>query len=341
MIVYIYPVKTAFTERDILMLKSEHRVKPLAFTQSPLLLPLFFILQFFQLLLLLPFTTHYMCFFGGYHSMIPVFFGQLFSIPTFIQAGGTDAVNMPSINYGNFRKTWLKKATTYSFLNCTKILPVAESLVAYNYSYDLSIPKKQGLKNLIPNLKTPIQVIYNGFDAELWKDLGSKRIPYSFITVSKGISKTQRAKVKGIDLIEILAKEFPENHFTLVGDAEYISKNKNIKVVGSLNQDEMVTILNQHQYYLQLSTSEGFPNALAEAMLCGCVPIGSAVGDIPNIIAETGIILENRDINKLKNIISSIDQNFFSQQSELARKRIILNFSFEKRQNALLSLFQS
>ncbi|AFL85836.1 glycosyltransferase [Belliella baltica DSM 15883] len=341
MIVYIYPVKTAFTERDILMLRSEHRVKPLPFTQSPILLPLFFILQFFQLLLLLPFTTHYMCFFGGYHSVIPVFLGKLFSIPTFIQAGGTDAVNMPSINYGNYRKKWLKKATTYSFLNCTKILPVAESLVAYDYSYDSSIPKKQGLKNLIPNLKTPIEVIYNGFDAELWKDLGKKRTPYSFITVAKGISKIQRAKVKGIDLIENLAKEFPDFHFTLIGDASYLPKRKNIKVVGSLNQTEIVAILNEHQYYLQLSTSEGFPNALAEAMLCGCVPIGSAVGDIPNIIADTGVILESRDIKNLKNIISSLDQSLFDLKSEMARKRIILNFSFEKRRNALLSLFQS
>ena len=110
MIVYIYPVKTAFTERDILMLRSEHKVIEFEFTQSPVLLPFFFIFQFFQLLLLLPFTTHYMCFFGGYHSVIPVFFGKLFSIPTFIQAGGTDAVNMPSINYGNYRKKWLKKA---------------------------------------------------------------------------------------------------------------------------------------------------------------------------------------------------------------------------------------
>lgn len=341
MIVYIYPVKTAFTERDILMLRSKHTVIPLAFTQSPVALPFFFVLQFFQLILLLPFTSHYMCFFGGYHSVIPVFLGKLFSIPTFIQAGGTDAVNMPSINYGNYRKKWLKKATTYSFMNCSKILPVAESLVAYDYSYDSSIPKKQGLKNLIPNLKTPIEVIYNGFDAELWKDLGKKRTPYSFITVAKGISKTQRAKVKGIDLIENLAKEFPEYHFTLIGDAEYIPKSKNIQVIGSLNQDEIVTILNQHQYYLQLSTSEGFPNALAEAMLCGCVPIGSAVGDIPNIIAETGFILEHRDISKLKNIISSLDQDLFAKHSQMARKRIILNFTYEKRQNALLSLFHS
>lgn len=341
MIVYIYPVKTAFTERDILMLRSEHKVKPLAFTQSALALPFIFVFQCFQLLLLLPFTSHYLCFFGGYHSVIPVFFGKLFSLPTFIQAGGTDAVNMPSINYGNYRKKMLKKATTYSFQNCTRILSVAESLVAYDYSFDSSIPKKQGLKNLIPNLKTPIQVIYNGFDANLWKDLENKRTPYSFITVAKGISKIQRAKVKGIDLIENLAREFPDYHFTLVGDSKYISKNNNIRVMGSLNQDEMATLLNQHQYYLQLSTSEGFPNALAEAMLCGCVPIGSAVGDIPNIIAETGFILESRDLSILKNILSSLDQDLYTKQRKMARKRIILNFTFEKRQNALLSLFQS
>ncbi|MCH7414273.1 glycosyltransferase family 4 protein [Belliella sp. R4-6] len=341
MIIYIFPVKTAFTERDIHMLRAEFKVKALAFTQSPLMLPFFLILQFFQLLILLPFTNHYLCFFGGWHSVIPTFFGKLFNIPTFIQAGGTDAVNMPSINYGNYRKKWLRKATTYSFLNCSKILPVADSLVGYDYHYYPNIPRKQGLRNLIPNLKTPVQVIHNGFDSVFWENLEKERFPYSFITVAKGISKSARAKVKGIDLIEMLALEFPQYKFTLLGDEEYVPNSKNIHVIGSMQPKEMVAILNQHQFYLQLSTSEGFPNALAEAMLCGCVPIGSAVGDIPAIIGNTGLILENRDFEKLKNLVQMVDRDLFSEKSKLARDRIVSEFSFEKRKNALLSLFKS
>src|SRR5690606_23316727 len=113
------------------------------------------ILQFFQLLYFLPKTSHYLCFFGGYHSVLPTFIGKLFRIPVFIQCGGTDAMNMPEINYGNFRKKWLRKATVYSFKNCSKILPVAESLIRQDYTYDHNISSKQGLLNLIPDLQTP------------------------------------------------------------------------------------------------------------------------------------------------------------------------------------------
>ncbi|MCH7401902.1 glycosyltransferase family 4 protein [Belliella kenyensis] len=339
MLLYIYPVETAFTQRDVAMLHESYKVKCLKFTQSPVLLPFFFLLQFFQLLLFLPFTNKYLCFFGGYHSILPVWFGQKFGIKTYIQSGGTDATNMPVIQYGNFRKKWLRKATVYSFQNCTKILPVADSLVGYDYKYDENIPTKQGLKNLIPSLQTPIEVIYNGFDHEFWKDLGQERTSNSFITIAKGISHPTRALIKGIDLIEFLAGSFPDCTFTIVGDQNYPSKSKNIHLIGELNADSLKSELNKHRFYLQLSMSEGFPNALAEAMLCGCIPIGSAVGDIPTIIGKTGLILPKKDVNllkfKLKDFLSIANQNLLRS---CARNRIVDNFTFEKRKRALLKV---
>ena len=156
MILYTYPVRTAFIERDLKMLEPQFEIKALEFTQNPKTLLFHFVKQFFQLLWFLPYTDQYLCFFGGYHSVLPVWFSKVFKKKCLIQAGGTDCMNMPEINYGNFRKTWLRKATTYSFKNCDNILPVAESLVKTNYSYDPRISSHQGLLNLIPDLQTPI-----------------------------------------------------------------------------------------------------------------------------------------------------------------------------------------
>lgn len=338
MVVYIYPVQTAFTQRDVDMLQTKHKVKCLAFTQSPILLPIYFLIQFFQLLLLLPKTKTYLCFFGGYHTVIPVWFGGLFGIKVLIQAGGTDAVHMPSIGYGNFRKKWLKMATVYSFKNCTKILSVADSLIGYDYTYDEQIETKQGLKNLIPDLQTPIEVVYNGFDVDFWKDFNNERIPNSFITVAKGISNSTRAKIKGIDLIEKLALAFPEFHFTILGDSTYTTKAKNIQIIPASQPEQLRQILNQHIFYLQLSTSEGFPNALAEAMLCGCIPIGSAVGDIPAIIGTSGRILSKKDFTKLKALILDLTQTHdLKSKRHKARQRIVEHYSYDKRKEALLS----
>ena len=46
--------------------------------------------------------------------------------------------------------------------------------------------------------------------------------------------------------------------------------------------------------------SEGFPNALCEAMLSGCIPIVSNVGAMPKIVKETGYLLLKKDIYLLK-----------------------------------------
>jgi glycosyltransferase involved in cell wall biosynthesis len=336
MIIYTFPIRTAFIDRDLEMISSEMEIKTLEFTQSPIKLPFYVLLQFFQLLWYFPRTTQYLCFFGGYHSVLPVWFGKTLGKKVLIQAGGTDCMNMPEINYGNFRKKWLRKATIYSFKNCSLILPVAQALVKQDYHYDPTIPPKQGLLNLIPDLKTPIQVIPNGFDTEFWKDLGEKRTPFSFISVATGTSHQARAQVKGYDLIEQLAANHPEWTFTLAGDSNYSSLNPNVTVLGKQGINELRALYNSHQFYLQLSTSEGFPNALGEAMACGCIPIGSAVGSIPEIIGDKSLILQQKNSSDLENLLSNLEQTQLKSYSASAVRRIQTHFNYSFRQVLLL-----
>lgn len=336
MILYTFPVWTAFIDRDLEMIQPSTEVKPLEFTQSPIRLPFYFILQFFQLLWFLPSTSQYLCFFGGYHSVLPVWFGLVFGKKCTIQAGGTDCINMPEIGYGNFRKKWLRKATVYSFKNCSLILPVAEALVKQDYTYDPKIKPKQGLLNLIPDLKTPIKVIPNGFDTDFWKDLEKERNSFSFISVATGTSNPSRAIVKGYDLIEVLAAKHPDWIFTLIGDPYYSSPNTNIRVLGKMSPAELRDAYNSHQFYLQLSTSEGFPNALGEAMACGCIPVGSGVGAIPEIINKAGFILEKKDPDQLEKILNSVPNFDLDDLRNKAAKRIKTNFSFSVRKKLLL-----
>lgn len=334
LILYTFPVRTAFIDRDLEMIRPVAEIKPLEFTQSPIKLPFYFILQFLQLLWFLPRTSQYLCFFGGYHSVLPVWFGKVFGKKCTIQAGGTDCINMPEIGYGNFRKKWLRIATVYSFKNCSLILPVADALVKQDYSYDPQINPKQGLLNLIPDLMTPIQVIPNGFDTDFWRDLGKTRKPLSFISVATGTSNPSRAIVKGYDLIEQLAALHPDWNFTLVGDSEYSSPNQNVTVLGKMKPTELLDFYNSHQFYLQLSTSEGFPNALGEAMASGCVPIGSAVGAIPEIIGDSGIVLPQKKLEELNSEIFTLTS--LSERTPSPRQRIQRFFSFPFRKKLLL-----
>ncbi len=337
MIIYTFPIHTAFIDRDLEMISPSTKIRPLVFTNQPTQLPFYFILQFFQLLWFLPKTDQYLCFFGGYHSVLPVWFGKVFGKKCTIQAGGMDCMNMPEIGYGNFRKKWLRKATIYSFSNCTQILPVAASLVQHDYRYDPRINPKQGLLNLIPNLKTPTQVVHNGFDTEFWKNQGNTRAHLSFISVATGTSTSSRAIVKGYDLIERLAENHPDWSFTLVGDKDYRSPNSNVKVLGKLSPMQLKELYNEHQFYLQLSTSEGFPNALGEAMACGCIPVGSAVGAIPEIIGTSGLVLQRKDLQLLEDELENLFKKDFDHLSQENSKRIASEFNFDKRKRLLLS----
>ncbi|WP_332911262.1 hypothetical protein [Algoriphagus boritolerans] len=66
MILYIFPVRTAFIDRDLEMISPVAKIKPLEFTQSPVLLPFYFILQFFSVALVL-----------ACHLPIPLFFWRI------------------------------------------------------------------------------------------------------------------------------------------------------------------------------------------------------------------------------------------------------------------------
>ena len=340
MILYISPVPTAFIRRDIEMLRHDFHIIHLHFTTNPYLLPFFFVFQLFQLLTLLPFTKKYLCFFAGYHTILPVFLGKLFGKEVIIESGGTDAMHLPKIDYGNYRKKWLKKATVYSFKNCSLILPVAHSLVKSTYTYDPDSPKNQGLLHLIPDLKTKIQVVYNGFDDQFWSDDLRDKIPYSFVTVATGISKKNRALVKGIDLVLEMAKAFPKYSFTIIGDKNFLTDLPNIKLLPSLSQNEIREVYRSSQFYLQLSYSEGFPNALAEAMLCGCIPIGSNVGEIPKIIGETGFILHQKNVTLLHGLIAGLETFNLEKLRISSSQRISNNFSYSLRKEKLMGVLK-
>ena len=334
MILYSFPVRTAFIDRDLEMIRPVEQIIPLEFTQTPWKLPFYLVLQFFQLLWHLPKTSQYLCFFGGYHTVLPVIFGKVFGKQCTIQAGGMDCINMPEIGYGNFRKKGLAWATTYSFTHCSLILPVAEALVNQEYGYDPRISPKQGLLQLIPGLKTPIQVIPNGFDTDFWQDLGLERVKQSFISVATSTSTPARTRVKGYDLIEQLAASRPEWTFTLVGDSNYKPQSTNIQVLGKETPASLVQLYNTHEYYLQLSSSEGFPNALGEAMACGCVPIGSAVGAIPEIIGDTGLLLKRKELGTLQTLIHEMLAG--KRQLTSPRARIERYFTYAHRRKLLL-----
>jgi len=345
-LIYLYPSDSSFIRKDIHFL-SEHFVvleQKVNWTKKSRLIHLF-ISQLFFLVKHFKEVDFIIIMFAGYWSLIPTLFGKLFKKPTFIILGGTDCCSYPHLNYGSLRKPLLKRAIKWSLELATKLLPVHESLVEYEATYDdRCLIKKQGIKSFFPNLTTTIQTIHNGFDGLFFEYKPNIKQPNTFICVASVSSKTT-FELKGIDIIVQLAQLNPSHNFTIIGLSDNILKTipalKNLHLLNYLTKEHFLKHLQASEFYLQLSISEGFPNALAEAMLCGCIPIGSNATSIPSIIDETGFIIKKRDISEIQSCIehtTQLDATAKVNLANKARNRINEQYSLEKRKASFLTL---
>ena len=277
--------------------------------------------------------------FGGYWSVLPSLLGKLFKKPVYIILHGTDCTAFPSINYGSLRKPLLKKACEITYHYATTLLPVSESLIYSSNTYSTfknTTEHLQGIKHFFPQINTPYKVILNGVNDQFWhQESHIVKQPNTFITVIS----TGQFTLKGGDLILEVAPLFPSHTFTFAGmdcPTDIIPPD-NVLFLGKVSPEELRTLFSTSTYHFQLSISEGFGMSLCEAMLCGCIPIGSAVNMIPEIIGETGFILEKRSMKDLTTLLKQIatEQNN-TALGKSARTQIISDFSIEKRAFKLL-----
>ena len=349
-LLYIFPEKSSFILKDIGFLSRHYRViTPGHDWKNKSLTPLNFLKQFLFLCRNLPGSKAVFVMFGGYWSFLPALAGKITRIPVWIIPGGTDCVSFPSLGYGSLRKPVMRTFIRWSFSLCTELLPVDESLVnsAYTYLPDSDYPR-QGFRFFFPRLKTPYRVINNGFDPGFFNSDPDIKKENSFIAVAP-VNNLMRVRVKGIDTVIMLARKFSDCSFTIVGLSDVVAAKlaplpENIKIYPFMPQQKFLGLLSESRYVLQLSVSEGFPNALCEAMLCHCIPVGSAVGSVPSIIGDAGYVMASPDPEYLAARMHEIlgaDADTRRQLGLMARERIASLFHISRREKQFLDLLET
>ena len=336
-IIFVYPFKSSFIRKDEELLKLKFNVISLFFQPIPKYrTPIVMLIQVFQLLKHIKGCRGIVCQFAGFHTFFPVIIGRIFDVKISIILLGAECHNYPNIQHGNYRKKLLRMFTGFTFQFANQLLPIDQSLVKFNNNYDKTEPKDQGFLGLFPNLKTKYQVIPHGFNDSqfILSEVSAK--PKTFITAASSIAPPVFQR-KGIDLILEAAKELPDCHFTILCKNNYLNPDDlpiNVKLLEAVPYEKLPQVLASHKYYIQASIAEGLPNALCEAMLCGCIPIGSNVFAIPYIIDNTGIIINERSSDALvlgiKNLINNDE---FS--AEKSRSRIQELFPISAREQLL------
>jgi glycosyltransferase involved in cell wall biosynthesis len=226
---------------------------------------------------------------------------------------------------------------------------VHESLIRYRYTYFPEATHEfQGIAHFCPSLNTPWRPIHNGFAIDYFHALQGGKRPLSFICVA-AIDGERRFRVKGMDSLLHLAHRFPQCSFAVVGVANEARQlfgelPKNLTIYPFLDKAVFRKLLSAARFYLQLSISEGFPNALCEAMLSECVPIGSRVGGIPFIIGDTGFVMDHHapgyQEKMLEEIITS-DEGRLEYLGKQARARVRQEFPMEARSAALFDVLEN
>jgi glycosyltransferase involved in cell wall biosynthesis len=262
--------------------------------------------------------------FANVWSVAAIIFSKIYKKKVIIIAGGYDAANEPKINYGLMQHPILKYFAKFSFNNADLVLAVSHST------------KRELIENT--KIKDPI-VIYNGVDAKRFYPKGEK--DRDLIITVGAVNKGTLAK-KGLTTFVKSAKYLPEKKFLLIGkhaddSISYLNSiaPNNVEFTGFVTSEELLSYMQRAKVYVQVSAHESFGVAVAEAMLCECVPVVSDQGALPEVVGGAGFyVRELTPEETAKQIGKAID----SDLGKKARERIINNFSMEKREGELIKI---
>ena len=284
-------------------------------------------------LLYIPTSKIVISWFSDYHTLIPIIISKIFFKKSVIIVGGYDAIVDAENNHGVFFKQNIRsKIARLNYSLVSEIWVVHKSLIKGCDEASRKFNITSGVENFIQNKSLKIKEIHTGYDSRYWNY--DESIEKSGILTVAFFSEKRVINIKGLNNFNKLASLLPNKEFLIVGESginisDYIKLEPNVKVLGVQNKLQIKSLYQKSKFYFQGSRLEGLPNSLCEAMLCGCVPIGSKVFGIPDAIGSTGILF---DIEKdLAQVADFINSNIGTKEFKNARKRIKKKFNLASR----------
>lgn len=348
-ILFIHSGASSFVNEDIRILSNISEINTFHFKASKSIFSLIknFLIQFFWLLKNISSADLIYIWFSDYHAFLPVVFSKVFKIPSITVLGGFDCNKFESLNYGIFCSSWRAPLGKFVLQNSSLLLPVDETLIkttAVAKHWGEAHPN--GVSHNIPNFQNTWKAVATGYDSNIWKP-GPIDRP-KIVTTIAFCSNHRTALIKGWDLFIETSKLLPDYEFNIVGAssqfAEILAKKyqpgDNLKFIPPQPRDKLEKIYHQTSVYVQLSRAEGLPNVLCEAMMCGCIPVGSPVFGIPHGIGDAGFIIKKPEAKTIATAIKQAHTKS-SQLRTQARQRITEEFSLEKRAAKLQDIIYS
>ena len=326
-VLFVYSSLSTFVRTDLDILRTHFTVKSMKATtflvpkpgRNPLIFP--------RLLKEVLWADVVFSWFANLNAVFLVLLSIIFRKKSLIVVGGYDAAYMPEIGYGVFIGRWNRVWVKLVYRYVDKILVVDESL------------KEDIMKNTGLQIEKKIRTVPTGYDSDKWKPEGEKN---ERLVITVGNVIRSNLKRKGFETFVKAAKFFPNVKFVLIGKHSDASIDY-LKSIASLNVDfpgfvsdrELIRYYQKAKVYCQLSTYEGLPNALCEAMLCECVPLGTRSYGIPTAIGNTGFYVPYGDVETtVEGIRKALSSSL--KRGKAARERIKKLFPSQRREKELI-----
>jgi glycosyltransferase involved in cell wall biosynthesis len=262
---------------------------------------------------------------------------------------------VPSIISMIVRKPYLLR-TGYDYLhffsknNSSKIVYSLLLIIfrfATNSASKILVATKQDKDRMVknfPNCQRKIEVSPNWVDTDKFKNISIKRYDNRILYVGRLV------KQKNLPLL-IDAIADTGIQADIVGDGDLKDdlinyaqeKNSKIDFIGVVDNDELVSIYNKYRVFVLLSTHEGNPKTLMEAMSCGMAVIGTNVIGIKQLISHkhNGILVEQDQLSIRENILSLLQDDKLQESiSDNARRYICSQYSLKSYIERELELYE-
>ncbi len=263
--------------------------------------------------------------FASTYAFWVVLFGRWLGKRSIIVVGGVDAAKRRDLGYGIWLNPFKARLVGYAIRHADRVLVVAPLL-------------KEQLKQLCAYEGGNISWVPMGFDVTRWIPVGPSKP--QVLTVA-ACADLPRLRAKGIDFLTGCAQAMPDVAFTVVGTSRDTVVRAgfpipaNVTWVPYVGRSELANFYGSFRVYFLPSASEGMPNSLCEAMLCGCIPVATEVGAVGEILGDTGFRVHHGDT---AGAASALRRALDAPQSmgDEARQRILDNFLLARREGELL-----
>jgi len=218
-----------------------------------------------------------------------------------------------------------------------KVMERANGVLA-DVHRDITLAHQWGLSNHKPTLVVPGG---GGIHLDEIKETATKDISHldlpnkaPIIINPRGIRAYARTDTF-FQAIPAVLEEFPNAIFVCPGmqgkpEAEkWVSKlslQKNVKLFDNLDQQTIWAVFHQSQLSLSITTHDGTPNTLIEAMACGCFPITGDIDSIREWIVPgvNGLVVDPDDPQDLaKAIILALNNENLRKEARIHNQELI------------------